>query len=181
MGELDRKKVALAIIFLSWIAIAVLSIAYINVAREEVRGKLTYEKAVSMDKEEILALLQEKKDRAEEMPLSAYLILGIAVAGFAIGAASLWALHGEGKRAKADILLPLFHKEERAVMEVLLRKKEAPQAQIRMETGMNKVRLSRTLKRMEEKGLVEIVKGGKINFVRLGKKVREVVEKLNLN
>jgi len=179
-GKWSKKRVALAIIFLSWMAIALLSIAYLSVAREEARGKLTYEKALAMEKEEILALLQEKKAHAEEVPFSAYLLGAVAVVGFLVGAISLWALQEERERRKAVLLLPLFHGDEAKVMEVLLKKGEAPQAQIRMETGLSKVRLTRVLRRMEEKGLVKVVKGGRMNFVKLGEGVERVLEELGL-
>ena len=59
--------------------------------------------------------------------------------------------------------------EERAIIEILLEKGELWQKQLVLQTGISKVKLSRKLRNLEAKGLIEKVPYGNTNKIRLKK------------
>ncbi len=67
------------------------------------------------------------------------------------------------KKRKRDLFLKGLGKSERQVIEALLERKEAYQHEIREEMGVSKVKMTRTVQRLEEKGLIEKKKEGKRN------------------
>ncbi|MFQ6137313.1 MAG: helix-turn-helix transcriptional regulator [Candidatus Hydrothermarchaeales archaeon] len=67
------------------------------------------------------------------------------------------------RRRKRDLFLRGLGKDERKVIELLLERKEAYQREIREEIGVSKVKMTRIVQRLEEKGLIEKEKHGKRN------------------
>ncbi|MEE8358850.1 MAG: MarR family transcriptional regulator [Candidatus Hydrothermarchaeales archaeon] len=67
------------------------------------------------------------------------------------------------KRRKRDLFLRGLGKGERKVIELLLERKDAYQHEIRGEIDVSKVKMTRIVQKLEEKGLVEKKKHGKRN------------------
>ena len=74
-----------------------------------------------------------------------------------------------------DLLRIFLDVEERLIIDHLLQEEEADQAAISRLEDMTRVKAHRTLKRMQEKDLVEIRKHGKINKVRLADDIKELL------
>ncbi|MFQ5975480.1 MAG: MarR family transcriptional regulator [Candidatus Hydrothermarchaeales archaeon] len=68
---------------------------------------------------------------------------------------------------KRDLFLKGLGKDERKVMELLLERKEAYQHEILEEIGVSKVKMTRIVQKLEEKGLIEKKKLGKRNKLTL--------------
>ncbi|MFQ5887550.1 MAG: helix-turn-helix transcriptional regulator, partial [Candidatus Hydrothermarchaeales archaeon] len=71
------------------------------------------------------------------------------------------------KRRKRDLFLRGLGKGERKVIELLLERKEAYQHEIQEEIGVSKVKMTRIVQKLEEKGLIEKKKLGKRNLLSL--------------
>ena len=97
---MGKKHLTLALLLLLWFSLVVSSIWFITALHSENRSKLTYERAVEMDKEEILALLKEKEEKSS--PISVYFIGAFAVLGVAVGGVSVWFLMEERRRKAAE-------------------------------------------------------------------------------
>ena len=72
----------------------------------------------------------------------------------------------------SDVTRNLFE-EEKAIVEVLLQKGELWQKQLVLHTGISKVKLSRKLRNLEAKGIIEKVPYGNTNKIRLKNKSTE--------
>ena len=79
------------------------------------------------------------------------------------------------KKIDKNSLLNFLEGDERKVFGVVLDKKEINQAQLVRETNLSKVKISRIIKRFENKGLIEKVSIGKINMIKLNKKISELI------
>ncbi len=71
---------------------------------------------------------------------------------------------------ETDAILKLVEENDRKVMEVLFREKEIMQSKIVKKTGLSKVKVSRILKELEQKGMIEKLPNGNTNLVKLDKK-----------
>jgi uncharacterized membrane protein len=67
------------------------------------------------------------------------------------------------KKRKKDLFLKGLSKDERKVIELLFEQKEAYQGAIREKMGFSKVKMTRVVQKLEEKGLIQIEKLGKRN------------------
>ncbi len=72
-------------------------------------------------------------------------------------------------------LLNFLGGDERKVFGVMLDKKEINQAQLVRETNLSKVKVSRIIKRFENKGLIEKISIGKINMIKLKREISELI------
>ncbi len=76
----------------------------------------------------------------------------------------------EKDHVETGTILKLMEENDRKVMEVLFREKEIMQSKIVKKTGLSKVKVSRILKKMEQKGIIEKLPNGNTNLVKLDKK-----------
>ncbi len=79
------------------------------------------------------------------------------------------------KKIDKNSLLNFLDGDERKVFGIVLDKKEINQAQLVRETNLSKVKVSRIIKRFENKGLIEKVSVGKINMIKLNKKISNLI------
>ena len=79
------------------------------------------------------------------------------------------------KKIDKKSLLNFLDGDERKVFEVVLDKKEINQAQLVRETYLSKVKISRIIKRFENKGIIKKISIGKINMIKLYKKISELL------
>ena len=69
------------------------------------------------------------------------------------------------KKKKKDLILKGLSKDERKVIKLLFEQKEAYQSEIREKIGVSKVKMTRVVQKLEEKGLLKIEKLGKKNKI----------------
>jgi len=73
------------------------------------------------------------------------------------------------KKEKEDVTRFLLENEKK-VIEELMKEKELWQKQLQLRTGLSKVKLSRVLKNLENRGLIKKINFGKTNKILLAKK-----------
>jgi DNA-binding transcriptional ArsR family regulator len=73
------------------------------------------------------------------------------------------------KKSRIKEILPVLNENERKVMMLLLtqKKKEIDQRKIARELDFSKSKLSRIIKDLEERGLIEVIRKGRSNKIRL--------------
>jgi uncharacterized membrane protein len=69
------------------------------------------------------------------------------------------------KKRKKDLILKGLSKDERKVIQLLFEQKEVYQSEIREKMGFSKVKMTRVVQKLEEKGLIQIEKLGKRNKI----------------
>ena len=100
--------------------------------------------------------------------------------GVVVGAATYYTMSfkveakEKSLKKNIDIIFKFLAREERKVVEKLLENKgRMLQSDITRLEGMNKLRSHRTIKKLAEKGIVEVEGYGKTNNVRLVKEIKE--------
>ncbi len=73
-------------------------------------------------------------------------------------------------RKPEELILSVLDEYERKVMEIVRNAKEIRQKKIVQQTNLSKAKVSRVIKSLQERGLVEVEKRGRTNLIRLGKK-----------
>ena len=73
-------------------------------------------------------------------------------------------------RKPEELILSVLDEYERKVMEIVKNAKEIRQKKIVQQTNLSKAKVSRVIKSLQERGLVEVEKRGRTNLIRLGKK-----------
>jgi len=64
----------------------------------------------------------------------------------------------------------LLDKDEKKVLEIILREKEIIQRKIVSSTNLSKTKVSRIISRLKERGIIEVEKRGRTNLIKLKKK-----------
>ncbi len=132
----------------------------------------SYEEISSMTKEELIQLVLENQ---RESGGPGKLVFPISVVLAAVLAAAI--SFKMCKRASIDkrILPYLLRPEERKIVELLVdHNGEMKQAELVALSKLNKVKVHRILRQMEQRGLIETVRVSKYNIVRLNKEVLRV-------
>ena len=94
------------------------------------------------------------------------IVIGVIVVGFVITM-----LYFFGNKKIKDVL-PVLTEPERRVVEILLRDKEVDQRQIVKETEYSKAKVSRIIQDMEARGILEKVRKGRKNIIKLKKELK---------
>ncbi len=97
-------------------------------------------------------------------------IVGSAGVGIGILGTKLHAKHRQNKALKATNLL---NEREKAVLELIIRNPEIKQYEIIKQLGYTKSNMSKIIKRLELRGLVEVKKDGKVRILKIGEKIRK--------
>lgn len=97
-----------------------------------------------------------------------YLIYGSLVAIIVI--ISLIAIYY--RKEKMDVAMMTLTEEEKMIVDQILKDKEVMQKRLVQDTGFSKVKISKLVRRLEEKGIVEKIPWMKTNKLILSKKVR---------
>ncbi len=131
-----------------------------------------------MSKEEILAYLEYRQMGRSPVPLSFLVIVTLSASGLALGYLLRYSLEKEPDPSKILALLPEPH---RSVIKILVEKGgEATQMYIRGRLGIDKVKMSRMVAKMGAEGLIEVVKMGRTNLIRLSGELRDSLNKLGV-
>jgi len=104
------------------------------------------------------------EDTGSPMPLITY---GVAAAAMVVGALIILLFQWRISHSHAYGLLKILPEDERKVVEVLLKEKRIEQMYLVAESGLSKVKVSRILARLEQRGVVEKKPLGNTNLVKL--------------
>ncbi|MEK6867718.1 MAG: helix-turn-helix domain-containing protein, partial [Nanoarchaeota archaeon] len=98
------------------------------------------------------------------------IIIGGIGALIGIGGTKVHAKHRQNKALKATNLL---NEREKAVLERIIRNPEIKQYELIKELGYTKSNMSKIIKRLELRGLVEVKKDGKVRILTVGEKIKK--------
>jgi len=121
-----------------------------------------YEK---LDKE-FAAIVVYERGFTKESPN--YFIYGL----FAVIAIVLASVALFYRKEKIDVAMMTLSEEEKMIVDRILKNKEVMQKKLVQETGFSKVKISKLVRRLEEKGIVEKIPWMKTNKLMLSKKVK---------
>ncbi|MBD3260075.1 MAG: hypothetical protein GF334_00050 [Candidatus Altiarchaeales archaeon] len=104
------------------------------------------------------------EDTGSSMPLLVY-----AVAGFSMGVGALIILLFQWRisAAQSRNMLKILPEDERKILEVLFSEKKIEQTYLVAETGLNKVKVSRLISKLEGRGVLEKKQLGNTNLIKL--------------
>ena len=142
---------------------------------------VSQEQLEQMSKKQLVDYILLKQ--AEGGPKSGYFFVPIAVfvsalTGVAVSYYLLVRAETASKSARvsAEIILSLLRDDERRIVQLLLDNGgQMRQYELVHMTGLNKVRVHRALKALEDRGVVEIQKIGKVNNVRLRRELYDAL------
>ncbi|MFH1721251.1 MAG: hypothetical protein ABH950_01455 [Candidatus Altiarchaeota archaeon] len=103
-------------------------------------------------------------DTGNQMPILAY---GVAAVAMGVGALIMLLFQWRVSRKQMDYLLKILPEDERKVVGVLLKEKKIEQMYLVAECGLSKVKVSRLLSKLEQRGIVEKKPLGSTNLVKL--------------
>lgn len=118
----------------------------------------------------------------EQIPI---LIIIVASSGLFVGSFAYYFLIDKIVRtwkAKRNLekslapFLKLLNEDEEKVVKLLLQKKKLTQATISRLAGLSRVKTTRVLQKLEDRGLINREKKGKINIVELAENLQKLIE-----
>lgn len=95
-----------------------------------------------------------------------------AFALIVIASIAVLAIYFHYRKGRVRHILPVLTPGERAVMEVVMREKEADQKDIVKETDFSKAKVSRIVKGLEQRGLIDTQPKGRTKLIRLSSERR---------
>ena len=96
------------------------------------------------------------------LPLIAYAIAFIALA---VGSSLVLLFQSRINRNQLETVLKILPSDERRIMEILVVRKELEQKHLVVLSGLSKVKVSRVLAKLEQRGIVEKKASGYTNLV----------------
>ncbi|MFH1787796.1 MAG: MarR family transcriptional regulator [Candidatus Altiarchaeota archaeon] len=105
------------------------------------------------------------EDTGSSMPVLTYAVAGLSMG---IGALIILLFQWRIKQNQVLRILKVLPQDERVILELLLREKKMDQTHIVAESGLSKVRVSRTISRLEARGVVEKKPLGNTNLIKIG-------------
>lgn len=94
-----------------------------------------------------------------------FLIYALVLAALALGSGIVLLFQSRINRMQLKSLLKILPREERIVLQILVGRKELEQKHLVVLSGLSKVQVSRVLKKLEERGIVERKPSGYTNLV----------------
>lgn len=104
------------------------------------------------------------EETGNPMPVVTY---GVAGVGILVGALIIFLFQSRIDNKNALKLLKALSVDEQKILEVLLKEKKIEQTYLVAETGLSKVKVSRILSKLAERGVVEKKQLGNTNLVKL--------------
>jgi len=104
------------------------------------------------------------EDTGEPMPLLTY---GVAAVAMIVGALVILLFQWRINCQQTQRILSILPADERKIMEILLKEGKIEQTYLVAESGLSKVKVSRLLMRLEQRGVVEKKPLGNTNLVKL--------------
>jgi len=104
------------------------------------------------------------EDTGTAIPLIVY---GLAGAAMLVGALIMLLFQWKISHNQAFSMLKMLPQDERKIIEILLKEKKMDQMHIVAESGLSKVKVSRLLMKLEQRGVVEKLPLGNTNLIKL--------------
>jgi len=104
------------------------------------------------------------EDTGEPIPLIVY---GMTAASMAVGALIILLFQWRISRRQMEELLRILPEDERGILALLLKEKRMEQTYLVAESGLSKVKVSRILSKLQQRGIVEKKPLGNTNLVKL--------------
>ena len=104
------------------------------------------------------------EDTGSPMPSLTY---GVAAVAMGVGALIILLFQWKITARQAYTMLKVLPEDERKILEVLLKEKKIEQTYLVAESGLSKVKVSRILMRLEQRGIVEKKPLGNTNLIKL--------------
>lgn len=104
------------------------------------------------------------EETGEPIPL---IIYGMSAASMGVGALIILLFQWRISRNQMTGMLKVFPDDERRILELLVKEKRIEQTYLVAETGLSKVKVSRILSKMEQRGIIEKKPLGGTKLVKL--------------
>lgn len=104
------------------------------------------------------------EDTGSQMPVLAY---GVAAVALGVGALLMLLFQWRVSHKQMQSLLRILPEDERKIVAVLLKEKKLEQMYLVAETGLSKVKVSRLLFKLEQRGVIEKKPLGNTNLIKL--------------
>ena len=104
------------------------------------------------------------EDTGSPMPLITY---GVTAVAMAVGALIILLFQWRITHKQAHDMLKVLPADERMIIEVLLKEKKIEQMYLVAESGLSKVKVSRLLAKLEQRGVIEKKPLGNTNLIKL--------------
>jgi len=104
------------------------------------------------------------EDTGEPIPLMVY---GMTAASMGVGALIILLFQWKISKNQLHKLLKVLPEDERIILELLVKEKKMEQTYLVAESGLSKVKVSRVLTKLEQRGIVEKKPLGNTNLVKL--------------
>jgi DNA-binding MarR family transcriptional regulator len=172
--------ILITIITLLFLTSNFLMIEYI---KDQKRGqKINIEELEVLNKTQIIEYIKEKQESSKPLVFLDYIYLMMIVTSYLSGILTAYLfVKDRCKQTTVDIktfrknLLLAFPIKYRKVIEELVKSNgQEAQAVLRQKLGLDKVQMTRLMKRMEEEGFITIKRGTKTNFIELNEKLKEL-------
>ncbi len=95
------------------------------------------------------------------------IVYGMAAASMGVGALIILLFQWKISRRQLQRVLRVLPEDERVILELLVKERRMEQTYLVAESGLSKVRVSRTLSRLEQRGIIEKKPLGNTNLVKL--------------
>ncbi len=104
------------------------------------------------------------EDTGSPMPLLTY---GVAAVAMVVGALIILLFQWKISHKQMQGMLKILPSDERKIVEVLLKEKKIEQIHLTAESGLSKVKVSRLLVKLEQRGVIEKKPLGSTNLIKL--------------
>lgn len=104
------------------------------------------------------------EDTGEPIPLMVY---GMTAASMGVGALIILLFQWKISKTQLHKILKVLPEDERIILELLVKEKRMEQIYLVAESGLSKVKVSRVLSKLEQRGIVEKKPLGNTNLVKL--------------
>jgi uncharacterized membrane protein len=104
------------------------------------------------------------EDTGSSLPPLTY---GVAAVAMGVGALIILLFQWKISHQQANNMLKILPEDERKIMEVLLNEKKMEQMYLVAESGLSKVKVSRLLAKLEQRGIIEKKPLGNTNLIKL--------------
>ncbi len=104
------------------------------------------------------------EDTGEPIPLMVY---GMSFASMGVGALIILLFQWKISQNQLHKILKVLPEDEKIILELLVKEKKMEQTYLVAESGLSKVKVSRVLTKLEQRGIVEKKQLGNTNLVKL--------------
>lgn len=104
------------------------------------------------------------EDTGSSIPLLVYGVTGVSMV---VGALIILLFQWKISQRQIERMLRLLPEDERLILKLLVKEKKIEQTYLVAESGLSKVKVSRTLSKLEQRGVIEKKPLGNTNLIKL--------------